>query len=252
MSAAVVMLPYALVLVFSGLLLAVAERFWPLRPQPVWRRGVGLDLFYLLLNTQVVGSLVAIWLSGIIPLDLVHRGRAWLGLGALSQWPELLQLLVLFVCKDFLQWCVHNAMHRFPALWEFHKVHHSSETLDWLSNWRFHWVEILVYQTVLYLPANLLGFSPAATFGCAVLSTTLGHFAHANLRWRIGPLKYLINCPELHWWHHAAPATGHTNINFAIGLSAWDWLFGTAYTATEPPAELGLGEAAPHSAPLAH
>jgi sterol desaturase/sphingolipid hydroxylase (fatty acid hydroxylase superfamily) len=35
--------------------------------------------------------------------------------------------------------------------------------MDWLSNWRFHWFEIVVYQTVLYLPASLAGLSASAT-----------------------------------------------------------------------------------------
>ena len=103
-----------------------------------------------------------------------------LSLLAFARQPEWLQLLALLVVKDFIQWHVHFALHHIPALWEFHKTHHSTEVMDWLSNWRFHWLEIVVYQTVLYLPANLLGMSPPVTFGCAVISTTIGHFAHAN------------------------------------------------------------------------
>jgi sterol desaturase/sphingolipid hydroxylase (fatty acid hydroxylase superfamily) len=236
------MIPYALVLVISGLYFGVAERLWPLRPQPLLRRDWWKDVFYLWLNSEVVGSLIAIWLTGLVPLGLILSWRNALGLDALAAWSALLQFFVLFITKDFLQWCVHNAMHRIPLLWDFHKVHHSSETLDWLSNWRFHWFEILVYQTVLYVPANLAGFPPPVTFGCAVISTTLGHFAHANLRWRVGWLKYLINCPELHWWHHVHPAHGPQNRNFAIGLSLWDWLFRTIYTASAPPPRLGLLE----------
>jgi sterol desaturase/sphingolipid hydroxylase (fatty acid hydroxylase superfamily) len=238
------MLPYALVLVLSGFAIAAAERFWPLRRQPILRPGFSLDLCYIFLNTQIVGSLIALWLSGLISSATLLRWRQAAGLETIENWPAAWQLFVLFLSKDFLQWSIHYAMHRIPVLWKFHRVHHSSETLDWLSNWRFHWVEILVYQTVLYLPANLAGFSPTATFACAVLSTVLGHFAHANLRWRLGPLKYIFNCPELHWWHHSDPALGHPNRNFAIGLSIWDWLFGTAYADPRPPAKLGLGDSA--------
>jgi sterol desaturase/sphingolipid hydroxylase (fatty acid hydroxylase superfamily) len=134
---------------------------------------------------------------------------------------------------------VHNVLHRVPALWEFHKVHHSTVEMDWLSNWRFHWLEIVVYQTVLYLPATLIGFSSAAAFGCAVISTTLGHFAHANLRWRVGPLRYFINSPEMHVWHHVHPECGPQNRNFGISLSLWDWMFRTAYLPDRDPERLG-------------
>lgn len=131
-------------------------------------------------------------------------------------------------------------MHRVPVLWRIHRLHHSTEQMDWLSNWRFHPLEILVYQMVLYVPATLLGFSAEAAFGCAVVSTTLGHFAHANLRWRLGPLKYLINTPEMHVWHHVHPDSGPVNRNFGVSLSIWDWLFGTAHAPDQPPARLGL------------
>jgi len=233
--------PYSVFLLFSGVLFTLAERFWPRRPQPVNRPGYGLDIAYALFNAEVVGSLVAIWLGGLYGSKFL-AWREPLGILTLARQPEWLQLLALLLVKDFLQWGVHNTLHRVPALWEFHKVHHSTEVMDWLSNWRFHWFEIVVYQTVLYLPANLLGLSPTVTFGCAVVSTTIGHFAHANLRWRIGPLKYIINSPEMHIWHHVHPEAGPVNRNFAISIALWDWLFHTAYAPAQAPERLGVAQ----------
>jgi len=46
----------------------------------------------------------------------------------------------------------HNLLHRVPWLWTFHKVHHSITTMDWIGNWRFHWMEIVVYKTLQWLP----------------------------------------------------------------------------------------------------
>lgn len=115
--------------------------------------------------------------------------------------------------------------------------------MDWLGNWRFHWVEIVVYQLVLYVPATLLGFSGAAAFGCAVIGTAFGHFAHANLRVRIGFLKYIFNSPELHAWHRVHPGHGPQHRNIAITFSFWDWLFHTAHLPAENPKRLGIREA---------
>jgi sterol desaturase/sphingolipid hydroxylase (fatty acid hydroxylase superfamily) len=112
--------------------------------------------------------------------------------------------------------------------------------MDWLSNWRFHWFEIVFYQTLLYVPATIVGVSPGAAFGCAVVSTTISHFAHANLRCKVGPLKYLINSPEMHVWHHVHPDFGPQNRNFGISLSLWDWLFGTAIAPDSDPEKIGL------------
>lgn len=134
---------------------------------------------------------------------------------------------------------MHNLLHRVPVLWELHKVHHSSDHLDWLSNWRFHPIEIFLYQTALYVPATLLGFRPEVLFACAVGSTVLGHWAHANLRWRCGWLKYVINTPEMHVWHHVHPSAGPVNRNFGVSFSIWDWLFGTAYAPDSDPQRLG-------------
>lgn len=236
------MLPYSIFLVISGLLLSVAERFWPRRPQRVLRRGYLMDWLLLFLNAEIVGALVAIWLAQQIPYKVVAAWREQMGLTWIGQQAIWLQLVMLLVTKDLLQWCVHYAMHHVPYLWVFHRTHHSTEEMDWLSNWRFHWVEILVYQTVLYVPATLVGVSGEAAYGCAIVSTTLGHFAHANLRWDIGPLKYIFNSPGMHAWHHVHPDHGPENRNFGISLALWDWLFGTAYVPKEAPARLGLRE----------
>ncbi len=234
------MVPYSIFLLVSGVFFTLAERLWPRHSQPVARNGYALDLAYIFFNAEVAGSVVAIWLTGVYSWTHFLEWREPLGLNALARQPEWIQLTALLVVKDFLQWNIHNVLHRVPALWEFHKTHHTTEVMDWLSNWRFHWFEIVVYQTILYLPANLLGFSPSVTFGCAVISTTVGHFAHANIRCHIGPLKYVLNSPEMHIWHHVHPDAGPQNKNFAISIALWDWLFGTAYTNAHPPKRLGV------------
>ena len=108
-------------------------------------------------------------------------------------------------------------------------MHHSIEEMDWIGNWRFHWAEVIVYRTLLYAPAAFFGFSVEAMFAYGVFNTLIGHFAHSNLRFKAGWLKYLLNTPEMHAWHHAHPEAGPVDRNFGIALSLWDWLFRTAY-----------------------
>ncbi len=238
------MLSYSIFLIASGLLLSLAERIWPREArQGFLRREFGLDLLYLFFNAEVVGALVAIWITRTLPPATILPLRNLFELNGLAAQPLWLQTVVLLVSKDFLQWLVHNLMHRVPALWQFHKTHHSSTDMDWLSNWRFHWFEIVVYQMVLYVPATLLGFSAEAAFGCAIISTAVGHFAHANLRVRIGFLKYIVNSPEMHTWHHVHPDAGPQDRNFAITFAVWDWLFRTDYLPAEFPKRLGIREA---------
>ena len=52
-------------------------------------------------------------------------------------------------------------------------------------------------------------------------------FIHSNININLGFLKYLINGPEMHRWHHSI--SKGRNRNFATKLAIWDWLFNTAY-----------------------
>lgn len=131
-------------------------------------------------------------------------------------------------------------MHRVPVLWEIHKVHHSSTELDWLANWRFHVFEIVVYRSLLYAPLGLLGFSGEALFAYGVWNTVMGHFAHTSIEIPVGRLRYILNSPEMHLWHHVHASAGPINRNFGVTLSVWDWLFGTAYMPGHAPARLGF------------
>ena len=54
--------------------------------------------------------------------------------------------MTLFVVWDASRWITHWLMHRLPALWAFHQVHHSAEVLTPLTFHRLHPVESLVYQ----------------------------------------------------------------------------------------------------------
>jgi sterol desaturase/sphingolipid hydroxylase (fatty acid hydroxylase superfamily) len=133
------------------------------------------------------------------------------------------------VFKDLLEWCVHNLLHRVSWLWEFHKLHHSIVELDFLGAFRFHWMESVVYKGLTYLPLVVLGVDGRVIFWIAVAGTVIGHLNHANLDLDWGPLRYLVNSPRMHVWHHETiPPNGHGR-NFGVIFSLWDFLFGTAY-----------------------
>ena len=142
-----------------------------------------------------------------------------------------MQFVVFLLFKDFLEWCVHNLLHRVPALWAFHKLHHSIEELDWIGNFRFHWMEVVVYKSLTYFPLVVLGVDGNVILWIAIVTTLIGDLNHSNLNITWGPLRYLINSPRMHVWHHmyALPEEHRKGVNFGVGLSVWDWLFGTAY-----------------------
>jgi len=218
-------------LLVVSVLCATLERIRPWRAeQRMLRRQFGQDLFWLFFNGHFAGILVArvaaflfVW-----AMPVVERARSVRLIAAKPWW---VQFLVFLVLKDFLEWCVHNLLHRVPWLWEFHKVHHSIEELDWIGNFRFHWMEIVVYQGIMYMPLVLLGARPDVILAIAVVSTLVGHLNHANLNISWGPLRFLINSPRMHVWHHDLewPVDRPSGVNFGIVFSAWDWVFGTAH-----------------------
>jgi sterol desaturase/sphingolipid hydroxylase (fatty acid hydroxylase superfamily) len=210
----------------------VAERMRPWRrEQPALRPGLLRDLLFVALN----GHFFSLWTASLTGLVAVAATDAFRSLGLrlpgspVARWPFLAQVLVFLVLADFLQWCVHNLLHRVPFLWTFHKVHHSITTMDWIGNWRFHWMEILVYKSLQFLPLAWLGASPPAVFAVAVITTVWGDFNHANRNVGLGPLGYVFNNPRMHLWHHDQSSEGGVAKNFGIVFSLWDYLFGTAY-----------------------
>ncbi len=219
------------------------ERLFAFRKsQPLLRRGWLRDLGFLAINGHFF-SLLSAGLSGgaaLLATGLLHQVGVRLGASPIAEWPFLGQFVMFLVVSDFLQWCVHNLLHRVPWLWAFHKVHHSITDMDWIGNWRFHWMEIFVYKSLLWLPLAWLNASPEAVFAVAVAGTIWGDFNHANINVGLGPLGYLLNSPRMHLWHHDQSTEGGAAKNFGIVLSIWDFIFGTAYWPRQrTPEQLG-------------
>jgi sterol desaturase/sphingolipid hydroxylase (fatty acid hydroxylase superfamily) len=112
---------------------------------------------------------------------------------------------------------------------------------------------LLLYRSVKYIPLALLGARWEALLVVAVIATLIGHLNHANLNISWGPLRYVLNSPKMHVWHHDVEQHGPGGQNFGQVLSVWDWVFGTAYWPEdrEAPQKLGFEgmESYPRSVP---
>ena len=212
-----------LVVISAGCFLL--ERLAPWRRQQrLFRRGWAQDLFWLVFNGHYFGLLFAL-LIGDLALGIPAAERVRL----LEGTPFLLQFFIVLVVKDIVEYGIHWLLHNVPFLWEFHKLHHSIEELDWIGNFRFHWVEVLIYKTLSYLPLVILGADWRVLFAIGVLWTVMLDLNHSNLNYSWGPLRYLLNSPRMHVWHHDFELHHRGGQNFGQVLSVWDWLFGTAY-----------------------
>lgn len=239
---------YLFWLIAVSLFCLVMERLRPWRrEQKLWRKQFGQDLFWLFFNGHyfaiVLAYLTAFLFAWAMPG--IAQAKNWNLLSGQALW---VQFFCFFLVKDFLEWCIHNALHRIPWLWEFHKLHHSIEELDWIGDFRFHWMEIIVYQGLTYLPLIVLGVDGSVILCIAVVGTLIGHLNHSNLDLTWGPLRYVMNSPRMHVWHHAMelPKDRRFGVNFGISLSIWDWLFGTVWwpsrreSPTQQPQRLGF------------
>jgi len=218
------------------------ERVRPWRKQRVLRRGIGQDVFFLLFNGHFFGILfayIAAWTLGILNLETFPDQ---VGPALVTKWPWAAQFAVGLFAKDLMEWCVHILLHRVRWLWQFHKLHHSIEELDWIGNFRFHFGEILIYRTITFFPLLLLGAASSVLLAIAVVTTLISTLNHANVDISWGPLRYLLNSPRMHVWHHDIHKHGRFGQNYAIVFSLWDWLFGTAYMPTDrkQPDRLGF------------
>src|SRR5262245_50119845 len=123
------------------------------------------------------------------------------GHGPLARLPLWSQAAIFLIGSDFMLYWVHRAFHR-PPLWKYHAVHHSSEDLDWISAARFHPVNIFLGSVAADVILLLAGISPNVFVFLGPFTIAHSAFVHANLKWTLGPFKYLIAGPVFHRWHH--------------------------------------------------
>jgi len=208
-------------------------RPWYRREGVVWK-DFGLDSFYMFFNFFLF-SLIGYNAVSNVVVEAFNDFLGFFGITnfvaiEIKTWAVWCQLLLMFVLRDFIQWNVHRLLHRVPILWEFHKVHHSAKELGFATHLRFHWMETIAYRTIEYIPLAMIGFSIQQFFLVHIIALAIGHFNHSNIYVPIGPLKYIFNNPQFHKWHHVKnlPERKKFGINFALSLSTWDYLFGTA------------------------
>jgi sterol desaturase/sphingolipid hydroxylase (fatty acid hydroxylase superfamily) len=220
------------------------ERLFALHPQRVFRKAIGVDLGYYFLNSLLTGVLLSVPMAAIA-LAARHIVPGSLH-AAIAAWPLWLRLTAALVVGELGFYWGHRWTHEIPFLWQFHAIHHSAPQLDFLVNTRAHPVDIVFVRLCGLAPLYVLGLGgPASAAGSVVpvivvlLGTLWGFFIHANLRWRLGPLEWLVSSPAFHHWHHTL--AGPVNRNYAPLLPWIDRMFGTLHgSGRQWPAAYGI------------
>jgi sterol desaturase/sphingolipid hydroxylase (fatty acid hydroxylase superfamily) len=107
------------------------------------------------------------------------------------------QAVEVLLLSDLLIYWAHRLQHSWSFLWRFHKVHHSTEHLDWLAAYREHPLDSVYTVGVINLPAIMMGFPLEMIAGVVAFRGIWAVYIHSNVRMPIGPLRMLIGAPEL-------------------------------------------------------
>jgi sterol desaturase/sphingolipid hydroxylase (fatty acid hydroxylase superfamily) len=235
------MLLAALTPIGSLLLLSLLER---LTPPAGPRKSIGRWLLHLQINVFLLFTLGLVGaLFATVPSALARHFGIGLGLidlrfaGNKGLWSALAAIWISnAIVADFFFYWLHRAQHKFPFLWQHHKMHHMDPELDAVTYARQNWVEAFLTVFVVIVPASILfktdtvdPWALGVTGGTvSVVLIILLQMEHANLRIQTGCASVLWCTPQVHRIHHSRLAHHHDK-NFASVFPIWDALFGTYY-----------------------
>jgi sterol desaturase/sphingolipid hydroxylase (fatty acid hydroxylase superfamily) len=222
---------FLLNLLVLALVFVPLERVRPQRPeQGVFRPGWTTDTLHFFVSHLLVQATTFL---AVMPAAAVAAatGGWWVQRAVQSQ-PVVAQLAEVVLVADLGQYAIHRLFHRVPALWRFHRIHHSSAALDWIAGSRLHLVDVVITRAFTLLPIVLLGFSRPAVYAYLVFVSFHAVLIHANVRLRGGWLERVLVLPRFHHWHHGA-APEAVDKNFAVHLPWIDRLFGTHHLPAE-------------------
>jgi sterol desaturase/sphingolipid hydroxylase (fatty acid hydroxylase superfamily) len=234
----------------------------------VWlSRSSRLDVVCFLINRVFFIALRPMLLTQIAVATILYHVlhyQSLFPLGFFSDTPHWLSAFLFTICffilDDFARFAVHYALHKIPILWEFHKFHHSAETLTPLTVTRAHPVEGLLFTL---RSALVQGFTIAVflfLFGQQIsLVTVLGvnvfvilfHGLGSNLRHSHISVQYpqtverILMSPAQHHLHHSSDIQ-HFDKNFGVALSIWDRMAGSFLHSTNAPFTFGIGVETKH------
>ncbi len=225
----------SLVFVLSIVILIFLERKFPYRKGlPFLREGIWVDFFwYSLFQNYILQIVIFNWI--IYPINQ----RSLSKFHFVDDWTVLGQLAFFLVLHDLYIYWFHRWQHNSKLLWRTHEAHHSNKAVDWIAGSRSHMIEILINQTVEFMPLVLFGADPVVVPIKAAIDGIWGMYIHSNINVKSGWLQYIINGPEMHQWHHADQKEVFF-VNYSTKLAIWDWIFGTAYLPGKKPKKSGL------------
>ena len=234
----------------------------------VWlSRSSKLDVVCFFINRIFFAALRPMLITQIAVATFLYHFlhyQSLFPLGVFSDTSYALSALLFTTCffllDDFARFALHYALHKVPLLWEFHKFHHSAETLTPLTVTRAHPVEgvlftlrsALVQGTTIAIFLFLFGqqLNLVTILGVNIF-VILFHGLGSNLRHSHISIQYpkiierILMSPAQHHLHHSSDIK-HFDKNFGVALSVWDRMAGTFLHSTSAPFTFGIGAETKH------
>ena len=216
-------------LVLLAAILSPLERVFALRrPAGRWRTvpaDVGFYVLNSLLPLAILAPPMALLAAG------VNAATPAAYAGAVAGLPLWARLACGLAVSEIGGYWGHRWTHEVPLLWRFHQLHHAPTHVDWLISSRAHPVDQVFEKLCALIPLYVLGLVQPTASGAglaawiSIVGSIWGFFIHANVRWRLGPLEWLVSTPAFHHWHHTNDE--HRDHNYAALFPVVDRLFGT-------------------------
>ncbi len=210
------------------LIAAMAVEGW-MPFDPLWNAGNG-DFKTDATSTVLLLGVVDPLLKAFAPLLVVFAYSNIATRETFTLFPVdasfLVQLVVATLLIELGRYWAHRWHHTNRFLWRLHAMHHSSERLYAVNNFRFHPLNYVVNFALSTFPLMLIGVPADVLFGYMALTQPVLMLQHANIDLRSGWLNYVFSSNELHRWHHSSDST-EANSNYGSALVVWDQVFGT-------------------------
>ena len=141
--------------------------------------------------------------------------------------------VILFFADDFVYYWFHRVSHESRIFWNFHVVHHSSNSYNLSVAVRQSWFSGLLHW-IFYGVLMLIGFAPWMFAVMHGFNLIYQFWIHTKFVHRLGWLENILNTPSHHRVHHGVNDQ-YLDKNYAGVLIIWDRLFGSFVSEEEEP-----------------
>lgn len=132
---------------------------------------------------------------------------------------------LVLILGDLIYYIEHRLAHRIRILWVAHTVHHSAQSMNTSTAFRFSIIDPLI-SSALYFPLILMGFHPVLIIAAELLVQSYQFWIHNEMIPKMGLLEYILNTPSSHRVHHARTPS-YRDKNYGGIFIIWDRLFNT-------------------------